>query len=69
MSLPLASSVNDNRLTIWIGDGQPEVNLTTEAVTVTIGHDGTLLAIAVPWPKESADLWPLSPEENIPETQ
>lgn len=69
MTLPLASSVHDDRLTVWIGDGQPEVNLTTEDVTVTIGHDGTLLAIAVPWPKESADLWPLSPEENIPETQ
>ena len=62
MTLPLASSVHDDRLTVWIGDGQPEVNLTTEDVHVTIGRDGALLAISVPWPKESADLWPLSPK-------
>ncbi|QPL06037.1 MULTISPECIES: hypothetical protein [Actinomyces] len=62
MSLSLASSVDDNCLTVWIGEGQPEANLTTEDVAVTIGRDGALLAISVPWPKESAELWPLSPK-------
>ncbi|MDO5082437.1 MAG: hypothetical protein Q4D89_03410 [Arachnia propionica] len=62
MTLPLASSVDDDHLTVWIGEGQPEVNLTTGDVAVTIGRDGALLAISVPWPKESAELWPLSPK-------
>ncbi len=60
MALPLASSVNNDRLTIWIGDGQPDITLTTEDVTVTIGHHGDPLAISAPRPKESADLWPLN---------
>ena len=53
-----------DRLTVWLGTGQPSVGLQTDDVVVAVNADGDLLAVSVPWPREAAELC----RGGVPET-
>lgn len=60
MTCPLRTSLSEQRLTVWFGDGVPAAYLASGEVLVTVSEACSLLAITAPWPQEAAELWPLS---------